>query len=61
MENDKKHPEEKTIEHADMPIKTTGTDNTKNTSTDEGLNKTKTANPSLEPGTTSDPDFTETD
>ena len=63
MENDKKHPQDttKTNEHEHAPVKTTGTDGTKNTAAEEGLNKTKTDKPGLEPGTSADPDFTETD
>lgn len=48
-------------EHSDMPIKTTSTDSTKNTARENGLNPARNTNNNLEPGTSRDPDFTETD
>jgi hypothetical protein len=63
MENEKKPAQDttKVNSHKDMPVKTTGTDNTKNTAAEDGLNRDKKPNAHLEPGTSSDPDFTETD
>ena len=54
-------PQEKKGNHTNLPIKTTATDNIKNTAAQEGLNSGNTTSPNLEPGTSSNPDFTETD
>ena len=64
MENEKKERQDTTKinEHKDMPVKTVGTDQTKNTAGEEGLNQARTTSNDIEPGTKSKgPDSTETD